>query len=347
MTTTTKGAPMIDAATLRSALDAVKPEARYAKDPVTIAQRTGWLTFTTGSDVRLALDVRCPGTRKQATVTVELNRLRSAIATMRGPITLNIEDGKRLEVVTEAGSSFRLLGNPKKITPAPALGDKVLAHLTDEQVDEISRVRFAASGDTYRPVLTCISIDDGHAIATDSYRLVVLDLEERTKTKVLIPARSFDYMPEGGVEILAGDGGAIGWKSGPLTVTSIRQPHEFPNWRSLIPDEELASTVTLPRLEVAAALRRIKPFAGEVEPVILTAKGDDKIELGLSNATEYVPAEFAGVTWPKIGLNIEFLIEGVEACFDDDITIEANDGLKPIVIDEGDFVYVLMPVRVS
>jgi DNA polymerase-3 subunit beta len=51
-----------------------------------------------------------------------------------------------------------------------------------------------------------------------------------------------------------------------------------------------------------------------------------------------------------IAFNPDYLAEGVDAVPGDEIALETVDALKPAVIrtgDGGDFLYLLMPVRVS
>jgi DNA polymerase-3 subunit beta len=51
-----------------------------------------------------------------------------------------------------------------------------------------------------------------------------------------------------------------------------------------------------------------------------------------------------------IAFNPDYLAEGVEAVSGDEVTIETVDALKPAVIrtgEGGEYLYLLMPVRVS
>jgi DNA polymerase III subunit beta len=51
-----------------------------------------------------------------------------------------------------------------------------------------------------------------------------------------------------------------------------------------------------------------------------------------------------------IAFNPEYLVDGVEAVEGDEVTLETVDALKPAVVrsvESQDYLYLLMPVRVS
>jgi DNA polymerase-3 subunit beta len=52
----------------------------------------------------------------------------------------------------------------------------------------------------------------------------------------------------------------------------------------------------------------------------------------------------------QVAFNPEYLIDGLEVTPGDEISLETVDGLKPALlrpVDSGDFLYLLMPVRVT
>ena len=101
-------------------------------------------------------------------------------------------------------------------------------------------------------------------------------------------------------------------------------------------------------------MRRVKVVARDPStPVRL-----DMTEEGLSvsvntqdvgNAFEQLDAKYEGSEL-MVAFNPEYLQAGIEASTGDEITLETVDALKPAVlrsIDNTDFLYLLMPVRVS
>ncbi len=69
----------------------------------------------------------------------------------------------------------------------------------------------------------------------------------------------------------------------------------------------------------------------------------------MGEAHEDLDAKYEGSEM-VIAFNPDYLAEGVEAVAGDEVAIETVDALKPAVIrsgERGDYLYLLMPVRVS
>jgi len=62
-----------------------------------------------------------------------------------------------------------------------------------------------------------------------------------------------------------------------------------------------------------------------------------------------VEAKYEG-TDLTVAFNSQFLLDGIDAAASDEVVIESIDPLKPAVMkatDSGDFLYLLMPVRIA
>jgi DNA polymerase-3 subunit beta len=101
------------------------------------------------------------------------------------------------------------------------------------------------------------------------------------------------------------------------------------------------------------AVRRVGIMAREATPVRLIQKADSlelmAVSQELGQAHEEIDAKYEG-TELTVAFNPEYLLAGVEAAPGDEITIETVDALKPALvrsIERPDFLYLLMPVRVS
>ena len=69
----------------------------------------------------------------------------------------------------------------------------------------------------------------------------------------------------------------------------------------------------------------------------------------MGNAFEQLDAKYEGEEL-TVAFNPEYLIDGLEVATGDEVTLETVDALKPALlksIDSTDFLYLLMPVRVS
>jgi DNA polymerase-3 subunit beta len=69
----------------------------------------------------------------------------------------------------------------------------------------------------------------------------------------------------------------------------------------------------------------------------------------VGNAFEQLDASYEGPEL-TVAFNPEYLVAGLEAATGDEVTLETIDALKPALlrsVESADFLYLLMPVRVS
>ncbi len=223
----------------------------------------------------------------------------------------------------------------------------------------------AASNDDSRPILTGVLLaaeaDGLRLVATDSYRLAVRTMTGTTVLaegqKVLVPSRALGelarVLPDTGeVTLRLGERDAAFEIEGTRLVTRLIEG-EFPNYQGLIPAGQ-ANVLSVGRGALLDALRRVKLLAREATPVRLVMAPDAELELlavtqDVGQAHDQVAASFVG-TELTVAFNPDYLLAGLEVCPGDELTIETLDALKPALIKsvEGtDFLYLLMPVRVS
>ena len=98
---------------------------------------------------------------------------------------------------------------------------------------------------------------------------------------------------------------------------------------------------------------RVRLLAQEATPVRVQMKGDSvelvAITQDVGQAHEELDATYAGQEL-MVAFNPQYLLDGVEVTPGEQVTLETVDALKPALIrsvDTADFVYLLMPVRVS
>ena len=127
---------------------------------------------------------------------------------------------------------------------------------------------------------------------------------------------------------------------------------EYPNYRGLIPDDHPNSLV-VERDDMLDALRRVRLLATDNTPVRLVMSSDGleliAITQDIGQAQETVDARYEGEDL-TVAFNPTFLIQGLEVCPDEELRLETCDALKPAVIrgmEDSNFLYLLMPVRVS
>ncbi len=159
---------------------------------------------------------------------------------------------------------------------------------------------------------------------------------------------------DGGGSAGGGDdgGGSPGDADGGVRLTTRLIEGQFPNYRQLIPESH-PNRLTVGREPLLDALRRVKLLAREAIPVRLALRAGG-VELtavtqDVGQADEEIDAKYEG-TEMGISFNPEYLADGIDAVEGDEVTLHTLDGLKPAVVrsvERQDFLYLLMPIRVS
>jgi DNA polymerase-3 subunit beta len=197
-------------------------------------------------------------------------------------------------------------------------------------------------------------------VATDSYRLAQRDLSDASVLsagqKVIVPSRALNELQRvlggtGDVRLRLGDRDAT-FETGTVRITTRLIEGEFPNTRQLIP-QNYPNRLTVGREALLDAIRRVKLLARDSTPIRLhmTTDGLDltAVTQDIGQAAETVDAKFEGSEM-TVAFNPDYLSAGVDAVSGDEVVLETLDALKPAVLrggdGGGDYLYLLMPVRV-
>ncbi|HUF33666.1 MAG TPA: DNA polymerase III subunit beta [Acidimicrobiales bacterium] len=319
----------------------------------------------TGSDLDLTITVDVTVSGQSDGVAVVPARLAGDIVRALEPGAVHVEVEAEEARISSGRSQFSVRLLPADDFPrvADAPGDEVTLDAA-ALADALRQVVRAASHDDARPILTGVLMaaegDGLRLVATDSYRLAVRDLPGATVLRegqaVLVPSRALGELTRvlGGAEqvtLRLGERDAT-FEVGAVRLTTRLIEGEFPNYRQLIPSAH-PNRLTVGREPLLDAIRRVKLLAREATPVRITLRPDG-IELtavtqDVGQASEDVDAKYEGAEM-VIAFNPEYLAEGIEAVSGDEVTLETIDGLKPAVVrsvESQDYLYLLMPVRVS
>lgn len=319
----------------------------------------------TGSDLDLTIATSVGVSGTEDGVAVAPARLVADIVRSVEPGAVTVAaDGEEAKVSAgRSAFSVRLLpADDFPRLPEPSGEEVTLAG--PALAEALRQVVRAASGDDARPILTGVLLaaegDGLRLVATDSYRLAVRDLPGTSVLaegqSVLVPSRALGELTRllGGAEtatLRLGERDAAVEVGGSRLTTRLIEG-EFPNYRQLIPSGH-PNRVVVGREPLLDALRRVRLLAREATPVRITLRSD-AIELmavtqDVGEAHEDLDAKYEGSEM-VIAFNPDYLAEGVEAVAGDEVSLETIDALKPAVIrpgSGGDFLYLLMPVRVS
>ena len=313
------------------------------------------MTVRTSADVEVMEDGRfvVPG----KLVTEAIRKMPNGAVTIssgegEGEVEI-VGNGPRFSLRELAVDDFPELGEPD-FSGAVAVDGDTLA-------SAIAQVTVAASTDAARPILTGVLVENGddgaRLVATDSYRLAVRDLPDvRIEANGLIPARGLRELSRtigsSQVQVAMRDRESVfGSERGSLSLRLIEGT--FPTYRQLLP-ESYPNRLTVEKERLLEALGRASLVAEDHIPIRLKMS-DGGVELTVTRQdvggeTEHIEGSFAGEAEEvDIAFNPRYLTDGVSAMEGLEVSIDVIDGLKPSVMratGKGEFLYLLMPVRV-
>jgi DNA polymerase-3 subunit beta len=328
-------------------------------------QLTGDELRLTGTDLELTISVDVAVSGDGDGVVVLPGRLASDIvrALPAGSVSVEVADDEARIAAGRSEFSLRVLPADEFPRLTEATGEPVTL-ASAELAAALSQVVRAASSDDARPILTgvLLAAEAGglRLVATDSYRLAIRDLPGTTVLSegqhVLVPSRALQELARvltGGAELTVRLGEReASFEVGGTRLTTVLIEGEFPPYERLIPQAQ-PNRLTVGREVLLEAVRRVKLLAREATPVRM-AMSTDGLELvavtqDVGQAHESLDAKFEG-TDLTVAFNPEYLVQGIEVAPGDEVTIETVDALKPALLrvpDHPEFLYLLMPVRVS
>jgi len=325
-----------------------------------------------GSDLDLTIQIDTAVNGLEDGVTVLPARLIADIVRALEPGAVTFESAEDEVRVTSGRSQFAV-----RILPAdefPRLPFPNEAHtppshavtlVAAEFAEALRQVVRAASNDDSLPVISGVLMTaEGtglRLVATDRYRLAVRDLPGasvlREDQHVLVPSRALSELQRllsgaGEVTLRLGERDAS-FEVGSVRLTTRLIEGEFPPYQKLIP-ESYPNRLIINREAFLDAVRRVRLLVKDsITPVRVALRADGVectvITQEVGQATEDVDAKYEGAEM-VMGFNAGFLIEGLEAVGGDEITLDTVDAMKPATIrstDSGEFLYLLMPVRLT
>ena len=260
---------------------------------------------------------------------------------------------------------------PPWVDPAPDAAVAVMK--AEEFARTVAQVARAASTDDARPILTGVHIEATStgmtAAATDSYRLAVRTVpwDQGTDRTVLVPRRALEEARRSaellGSEVrLLLEPAHVTFAFGDRRLRSNLLEGKFPDFRQLIP-AGYERRLTVERAELMEVVRRVA-VVGDANttatPVTLHLTADTvRVTAGsgeVGQAEESLAGHLEGEPL-QIAFNPRYLSDGLDAAASERVVLEFRDELKPAVLrpvvghtdDDvptgGDFLYLLMPVR--
>jgi DNA polymerase-3 subunit beta len=284
------------------------------------------------------------------------------------PLTLELRSAEQDVELICGPSTFHLRTLRSEDFPSlPSPASDTRVELPAEAfVGTVARVARSASRDETRPVLTGIlmsaSGQELRMVATDSYRLSVketaLEAPLQGSLEANVPARALQELvriaqqtPSDSVAVSVGQNQVI-FELGDIVLSSRLIDGQFPNYRQLLP-ESVEHELRLASTELTDVVRRISLLAQKNAPLRLSF-GEGTLTVSaqtpdVGEASEAIPVPFHGEPF-EIGFNPEFLRDGLESIDSEELVLKLISPLRPGLIespDTGDFVYLIMPIRLN
>jgi DNA polymerase-3 subunit beta len=314
--------------------------------------------------VPLAASVESPGSALlPARLLLEITRSLPA-----EQVTMEVRAAQQDVELICAASTFHLRtlrADDFPALPEPTPETRIVLPL-EAFVQTVGQVARSASRDETRPVLTGIlmsaSGDELQMVATDSYRLSVkttkLEVPLEGSLEANVPARALQELvrisPQTESETVAVSVGKnqIVFELGDIVLSSRLIDGQFPNYRQLLP-EGVEHELRLDSGELTDVVRRVSLLAQKNVPLRLSFSDGGLVVSAqtpdVGEASEAIPVPFQGESL-DIGFNPEFLRDGLESVESDEFVLKLISPLRPGLIespDSGDFVYLIMPIRLN
>jgi DNA polymerase-3 subunit beta len=340
-----------------------------------------------GSDLELTIRVSAPAEVDDEGAAVLPARLFGDIVRSLEPGAVSVDVGEDEARIKSGRSDFSLRVLAAEDFPRlPEVAGSGVRIGAATLAEALRQVIPAASRDDARPILTgVLLVAEGSGlrlVATDSYRLGVRDLPGESVLAshlseaaaagrhVLVPAKALAELQrllgsaagpgpaaapgtEATVELSFSDRDAC-FDTGRARVSTRLIEGQFPNYQQLIPSG-YPNRLVVAREAFIEAVKRVRLIGRDRDNApIRLMMSTSGLELqtivhDVGQATETLDAKYEG-SETTIAFNPEFLLDGLGAIASEEVSVETLDTSKPAIVraaDGGDFLYLLMPVRVS
>jgi DNA polymerase-3 subunit beta len=259
---------------------------------------------------------------------------------------------------------FKLTGMPADEFPRiPELKDKEVVCLKQSQLKKmLSLTAFAVSYDETRYILNGIlfNIEDDNLtlVATDGRRLALakhIFTQRVTKdTRFIIPIKTIheinrNLKDEGDVSIVIGLNQVL-FEINNTSIVSRVIEGEFPNYHQVIP-KPISQKIKINRERFLWAIRRASLLSTPDYQAVKLEILKNKIVVSkntpdIGESYEKIDIEYTGKEI-VVGFNPSYLIDVLKVLGGEVVEFEVSDAEKPAVIRKNDYVYIILPMRLS
>jgi DNA polymerase III subunit beta len=339
----------------------------------------------TGFDLSLGIQTSFVAqVEDEGTLTLPAKLLNDIVAKLPpGEITLDDEAGENLVTITSACGRYQVRGmSAEEFPELPSIEQGETNQLSATAfIDGLKGSLVACSQDESKQVLTGVYLkvepERLEFAATDGHRLGIVEVypnesedapaentepSEKATTssfEVTVPAKALRELEKMlgtgqmsdrlGLQLEQGQV-VFGWGERKLTTRTLEG--KYPDYRLLIP-KQFQRQITLDRKQLLSALERIAVLADQTNLVKFSIdSAKQSIDLSVESqdrgsGRESLVAQISG-TDLDIAFNIKYLMDGLKTLLTQEITINLNGPLEPVILTPLGGVkmtYLVMPVQ--
>lgn len=332
------------------------------------------LTITAAdSETRLETKLEVNSSEEPGSLAVNAKNLLEPLRELPDqPLTFDVND-ETLEVyIYYHNGKYNFIGHKSDEFPMPKpLKDSAIGlTLTAEDLfNGINRTIYATADDELRPVMNGIYFDitDENVtfVASDGHKLVRIinnGVKGDGRASFILPKKAANLLrsllpkEHDSVEIKFDENNAHLIMSNYILICRFIEGR-FPNYNSVIPQNN-PNTITLDRLSLLNALKRVSVFSNEASSLVKLQLSDEKIIVSaqdidfMTSAEEKIPCQYEGNPM-NIGFKAVFLIDILNNIPSDNIRLELADPSRAGIIlptesdEKEDMLSLLMPMMLN
>lgn len=301
--------------------------------------------------------------KEDGTLAVPAKRLYDIIRSLpEGDINIASTKNNSLTINTST-CNFRISSLPAEDFPKlPTFESETSIQIKQNELKKLfDLTSFSVSRDETRYTLNGILFNINNKVltlvSTDGKRLAVIkhELEEAIKEEkiLILPLKAVieinkNLNSDEDVQLTFGKNQMLcSFKN--MQIMSRLIEGEFPNWKQVVPEISV-NKVSIKRDLFLSAAIRASLLATENYQALKLSVFKDKIIISketpdIGEMKEEVEASYNGID-TAIGFKPEYLIEVLKAMGDEKIELELTDVEKPGVIRSGNYIHILLPMRI-
>lgn len=263
---------------------------------------------------------------KDVRICIESKKIIEALKELpEQPVKLEINEENYGIRITYLGGRFEMIGNDPALFPEPRSIDEQISFEIESDlfVRGVSDTLFCAAEDELRPILNGVYIETDSTginfVATDGHRMAVIhntvaSLPRQSfvlPTKVAHILKGFNKKIDGVMSIMAGTR-YVEFDTGDYQITALLQEGKYPNYRSVIPENDKKLIIHTSSLK--NAISRVSLFSNPVSLLVVLSLSHDTILVKAqdidysSHAQETITCEY-GDNNLEIGMKSTFMQE--------------------------------------